>query len=184
MLCKRCVWIAAILCLLTGPLTARQSGAAREYSIPGHGSLRLAVPDGWRVSTKSLSQPLSVLLRMSPPTGEAFDVQLTSVWLDSAALAKRSPDSIKSNVQRTASGLLPQAVEKTITMQELRGTQTAGYYFALTDRNPAPGEYKYLMQGSFLTGELLSVFTLLSHAPRTPEVEQALEAFRTATYSK
>ena len=48
--------------------------------------------------------------------GMTDHVQLTSVWLDSAALAKTTSDSIKSNVQRTASGLLPQAVEKTITI--------------------------------------------------------------------
>lgn len=172
------------VCLLAGALFAQQSPVAQEYSFKGHGSLRLTIPDGWRVSSKSLKRPIALVLHLRPTSGDAFDVQLTSTWLDPAALAKTTPESMRANVQRSADGLLPQAVEKEVTIQELRGAQTVGYYYALADRNPAPGEYKYLTQGSFLTGQLLTAFTILSRAPGAPQVDQALRNFESATYSE
>jgi hypothetical protein len=77
-----------------------------------------------------------------------------------------------------------QAVEKTLTLQELRGTQSVGTYYSLTDRKPAPGEFKGLTQGSFLTGELLSAFTILSDNPGSSDVRQLLRMFSEATHVK
>jgi len=172
------------VCLLTGVLFAQSPTTVKEYAIPGHGTLRLAMPEGWQVSSSPVQQPASTVLHIVPRSGDGFDVQLTAVWLDAAAVARMTAQSIKANVQRSADGLLPQAVEKTVAMQELRGEQNLGSYYSITDRNPAPGEYKYLTQGSFLTGELLTAFTILSRMPAAPEVGQALRMFGDAKYVK
>lgn len=172
------------VCLLTSALFAQGPTTVKEYTIPSHGILRLAIPDGWQVSSNSVQQPASAVLHITPKSGDSFDLQLTTVWLDATALAKTTAQSIKTNVQRSADELLQQAVEKVVAMQELRGAQSFGSYYALTDRNPAPGEYKYLTQGSFLTGELLSAFTVLSRVPAAPEVGQALRMFGDAKYSQ
>jgi hypothetical protein len=171
-------------CLLTRVLLAQEPTAVKEYAIPNHGTLRLAIPDSWQVTSKPVPQPASTVFHITPKKGDAFDLQLTAVWLDAPAFAKTTAQSIKGNVQRSAEAMLPQAVEKIAAMQELRGTQSVGSFYTLTDRNPAPGEYKYLTQGSFLTGEVLAVFTVLSRVPGTPEVGQALRMFADANYSK
>jgi len=172
------------VCLVASFLFGQGPTTVREFKIPGHGTLQLAVPDGWQVSSNLLQQPASAVLHITPKTGDAFDVQLTAVWLDATELARTTAQSIKTDVQRTGDGLLQQAVEKNLTIQDLRGAQSMGSYYSLTDRNPGPGEHKYLMQGSFLTGELLSAFTVLSRVPAAPEVAQALRMFGDAMYAK
>ena len=171
-------------CLLAGGILAQQSSTAQVYLMPNHGSLRLSIPVSWTVDSRAIADPATMFLHIAPAKGKDFDVQLTVVWLNSANLAKTTPESIKANTERTGNGVLLQAVEKTLTLQELRGTQSVGTYYSLTDRKPAPGEFKGLTQGSFLTGELLSAFTILSDNPGSSEVRQLLRMFSEATHIK
>jgi len=171
-------------CLLAGGMLAQQSIPVQVYLVPNHGSLRLSIPVSWTVESRAIADPASIFLHIAPAKGKDFDLQLTVVWLDPANLSKTTPESIKSNTERTGNGVLLQAVEKTLTLQELRGTQSVGTYYSLTDRKPAPGEFKGLTQGSFLTGELLSAFTILSDNPGSSEVRQLLRMFSEATHVK
>jgi hypothetical protein len=165
-------------------LLAQQSSTPQVYIVPNHGSLRLSIPASWTVESRAIADPASMFLHIAPAKGKDFDVQLTVVWMNPANLARTTPESIKANTERTGNGVLLQAVEKTLTLQELRGTQTVGTYYSLTDRKPAPGELKGLTQGSFLTGELLSAFTILSDNPNSSEVKQLLRMLADATYLK
>jgi hypothetical protein len=121
---------------------------------------------------------------LSPADGDAFDVQVTAVWLDLDKRSRETTDSLKATVQRAAKALLPHSVEKTATLHDLRGPQSVGFYYFLTDNNPGPGEFSNLTQGAFLTGEILSTFTILHRTPVSPEVDQTLRAFSKATYVK
>ena len=176
----------AVLALagLPGLLAAQEQGGPQRFEVPGHGSLQLDVPKAWRALSKSMADPASVLLRIRPTEGEAFLVQVTAVWLDQEKLAKRTAESLKADVGRSAERLLKQAVEKEAVIEELRGAQTLGYHYSLTDRAPKPGEHKYLTQGILVTGELLVIFTILHHDPRLPEKAQVLRMFAAATYTK
>ena len=158
--------------------------AASDFSIPGHGSLQFKVPDGWQTQSRPLADPASVSLHFVPANGDAFDLQVTAVWLDREKRSKETPESLKATVQRAATELLPHSIEKTATLHDLRGPQSLGFYYALTDNNPGPGEFTNLTQGVFLTGEILSTFTILHRTPASPEVDQALQAFTQATHEK
>jgi hypothetical protein len=59
-----------------------------------------------------------------------------------------------------------------------------GYYYSLTDRAPGPGEYKYVTQGTLLTGELMVVFTFLHRDLAMPEKSMVLAMLANATYAK
>lgn len=155
-----------------------------DFSIPGHGSLRLKVPDGWQSQSRALANPASVSLHFAPANGDAFDVQATAVWLDPEKRSQETPESLKATAQRAATELLPHSVEKAATIKDLRGPQSVGFYYALTDNTPGPGEFTNLTQGVFLTGEVLSTFTILHRTPVSPEVDQALRAFSEATHVK
>jgi hypothetical protein len=161
-----------------------RTAASSDFSLPGHGSLRLKVPDGWQVQSHQLADPASVNLHFAPANGDAFDVQVTAVWLDLDKRSRETPDSLKATAQRAATALLPHSVEKTATIKDLRGPQSVGFYYVLTDSNPEPGEFTNLTQGVFLTGEILSTFTILHRTPVSPEVDQALRAFSKATCVK
>lgn len=155
-----------------------------DFRIPGHGSLRLKVPDGWQSKSRELADPPSTTLLFAPATGDGFDVQVTAVWLDSTKRTRATTDSLKATVERSAASLLPHSVEKTATLRELHGPQTVGFYYALTDRSPGPGEFTNLTQGEFLTGEILSTFTILHRMPVSSDVDQALRAFAEAAQIK
>jgi hypothetical protein len=155
-----------------------------DFGIPGHGSLRLTLPDGWQAQSRTLSNPPSVTLHFIPASGDAFDVQVTAVWLDPDKRSKETTESLRATVQRTAAELLPHSIEKTATLHDIRGSQSVGFYYALTDNNPGPGEFTNLTQGVFLTGEVLSTFTILQRTAVSGEADQALEAFRQAAYGK
>lgn len=178
----RAILIAlAALSVTTGAAAGRAS-EPKIFQIPGHGSLRLEVPDGWITDSLPLKDPASVTVHLMPGTGEAFDIRITAVWLDPRKLAKTTAESLKTDVLQAAKGLLGQSIEKTATLLEIRGPESAGHYYTLTDRKPGPGEFKYLTQGSFLTGQILSAFTILHRAAAPPEVSEALRTFATATH--
>ena len=176
---------AALTLLLLAPAVGGQDRpAALPYAIPGHGRLNLSVPAGWRVTSKALAQPPSLNLRFGPSSGDGFSLQVTAVWLDADKLANTTQASLKATAIRSAEGPLRQAVEKAAVIQDLRGAQSAGFFFSLTDRAPPPGEYKYLTQGTYLTGEVMVVFTLLHREMPSPEKEQAIRMLTDSTHSK
>ena len=163
-----------------GSSTIQSSG----FSIPNHGTLHLRMPKDWNVESRPLASPPAVYVHFTPASGEAFDVQVTAVWLDPDKRARQTGDSIRTTAQHTADELLPHSVEKTAPLRDLHGPQSMGSYYALTDSNPGPGEFTNLTQGIFLTGDILSTFTILYRTPSSPEVGLALKAFSEATYAK
>ena len=160
-----------------------RSVTAEDYPIPDHGSLHLTIPKAWRVSSQSTKQPPGVVLQVRPESGDAFNIQVTTVWLNEVALTRTTQESIRRQVDQNGRQLLPQAVEKSLSVQELRGAQALGYYYTLTDRAPAPGEFRFMTQGTVLVGQTLTTFTILFHSPNAPDVGQCLKILETATYA-
>ena len=171
------------ICLLLAFVLLPQRGRAEDYPIPAHGALQIVFPKGWKISSRSLAQPPTLALAVTPEDSMILNVQITTVWLDAAALEQATAERRRGDMEKSGREMLSQAVEKTLAIQELRGAQSNGFYYALTDRAPGPGEHKYLIQGSLLTGPALSVFTILYRSPGMEEVNQVLKALSTAAYS-
>ena len=85
---------------------------------------------------------------------------------------------------KAAERIKHQAVEKTIPLKEIRGTEGKGFYYFATDRAPKPGEYKYLNQGKLLVGELIVIFTILTNDGQEAVVSSALEMLKTARHQR
>jgi len=156
----------------------------RDFAVADHGSLRLAVPSAWQVESRSVREPPSAMLHFTPKSGESFDIQITALWLDAKQRASTNSESIKENTRRAATALLPHSIEKVANVQEIKGSEVVGHFYSLTDSNPGPGEFKYLTQGTFLAGDVLSAFTILSRVSTAPEVTQAIRMFAGAIYLK
>ena len=169
-------------CFLAAEILAQKSGASRVFPVPNHGSLHLPMPQDWKVDAKAMADLETLFVHVLPEKGKSFDAQLTVVWVNPANPAKATAESIRANTERTGNSLLFQASEKTLILKELRGKQSIGTYYTLTDREPGPGEFKYITQGSMLTGEALSAFTILSSSPSSSEVKQLLNMLAEATY--
>lgn len=157
---------------------------SNDFSVPGRGIFRLKMPGVWQKQTKQTSSPPSVTVRFTPAIGDDFDIYVTAVWLDAEKLRNITPEWIRNDAQSEADKLLSRAVEKVAVLHELRGKDCVGFYYALTDRESKPGEYKYMTQGVFLTGELLTTFTVLHRKMESPDVPKALEALASAAYTK
>lgn len=178
---------ALVIAVLLAPLVAAAEAeeiAARRYVIHQKGALLLDVPATWRVSHKSLTDPPAVVMRMSPAAGDSFNVQITSVWIDPAKGGPLSADNERSKVQELAAKLLPRSKEKQAEIVELKGNQTRGHYFSLTDRAPAAGEYPCITQGTAVTGEILTIFTILYRDPADPEPKRALRMLAGAGFDR
>jgi hypothetical protein len=129
-----------ILAFLAGALAwssvAAVSGPTRQqFPIPGHGSLSVEVPAEWRVSSVPLAKPPSLTLSIHPATGDAFELKMTTVWMDPAARKKPTRDSMQEGVRGVAKDALAQAEEKDAPLVELKGKDTSGYYFSVTDKH-------------------------------------------------
>lgn len=139
-------WIAAALLGPVAGQLAHAQPAPQRFPVPGHGSLQLQVPNDWRAASKSLDKPASVLLRIRPAAGDAFPVQVTALWLDPEKRARKTPEQLKQDVEKSAAGPLQRSVEKDLRLEALRGAQALGYYYSLTGREPAPAEKARLLQ--------------------------------------
>ena len=166
-------------------VAAERPGQARRFPIPGHGSIVLEAPQAWRVASKPLENPPAISIQTRPESGEAFSIQVSSVFVDPAQDPDLTSASLKERMQKSADQALPRSVEKKATLVELRGKQAAGYYYSLTDKEStsAPGDYKYMTQGSVLTGRVLTVFTILQHESSGKEKDLALRMLADAAYS-
>lgn len=157
---------------LCGSCLLSAVAAAEQYAVPGLGALQLDLPTGWQV--REQPGPISVYLQIRPASGEAFNLQLTAIWLQSAQLAELARTPLGKRVELMAKELLPQAVEKEATLVELKGAKLAGSYFSLTARAAPEGQFKHLTQG-MLSGESgAMIFTLLHREADFPELKQAL----------
>ena len=140
------------------------------FEVPDHGRLRMVVPPEWKVVSTARKTPPVASVHMGPSIGDGFDLQMTTIWLDAARRAKMTPDVVKDNVRRSGETLLKEAENKSVIIDDLKGEDVAGYYFTLADSNPKPGEFRYVTQGTFVTGELMTAFTFLHRLPDTEDL--------------
>ena len=173
--------VFALTCVFGGNDYATQTSG---FQIPGHGTFRLAVPSGWQTSDVPLDQPASVTIRIAPAKGDSFEVHISTVWLDAKALAATTPESRRRDVEHSAEEMLSHAVEKNATIQEIKGPESVGNYYSLTDRAPGEEEFKYVSQGTLLTGEVFSAFTILYRTESSAEVTRVLRMLTEAIYLK
>src|SRR3954469_20146145 len=172
-LCRICALVATCA---QASFAAERPGQARRFPIPGHGSILLEVPEGWRVVSKQLEAAPAVEIQMGPASGEAFSIQVSSMFVDPAQDQHLTTASLKERMQQSADQSVSRSVEKKAVLVELRGKQASGYYYSLTDKEStsAPGDYKYMTQGSMITGRVLTVFTILEHDSSGKEKELGL----------
>ena len=178
------VLAAALSLLVAGAATAQSPARViREYEVPGHGKFVLEVPESWQQASRAVVEPPSAQLRFSSAETDRFRIQATAIWLDEESRAKATPTDLQETLLASAQAPLAESVETEAVQKELKGEQTIGYYFALTDREVPAGEYKYLIQGIQLTGELLTVYTVLYHDANLPEKQAILDLFAGARYT-
>jgi hypothetical protein len=171
---------ALVIMVVAACWPAVAAAAPQSFSLPGHGSLLLNVPEGWKAS---LSQPpggLPPTIGLGGQSGAPFVVLITAVWGTSPGGGAPDDAKIKSTAATAAKSAEPQSVEGTLPLQTLVGASGRGYYFRATDRAPKPGEWKYLTQGMLRTGGVALTFTILTNDGQAAIEKAALEMVRLA----
>lgn len=168
--------------LLSLLLAMSATAAGLVVSLPGHDSLVLAVPEGWQAQVRRPRADLPPTVVVVSATSGAFQMLITPMWPMGSAAVPTLPE-IRGLVDEAAQNAKDQAVEPSLSLKELTGPDTGGYYFSATDRQPEPNGYKYLTQGALMSKELRITFTILINGEPKKPAAQALEMLRTARRS-
>jgi hypothetical protein len=193
--------LAAVACALCAPVAAQDSAPKNEapqekpqaaapaegpqqFAIPGHGSISLRVPAGWRSTGTPNAEPPSVTIRLGPSSGAGFVVQLTSLWLDASKRANLTPEGLKAGTLDNAGDMIRESVEKDPAVAELRGPQALAYHVSLTllDEKAGTRGFKHTMQGMMKTGNVVTIFTFLSQDAGLPAKQDVLKMLEGATW--
>ncbi|MCL5037786.1 MAG: hypothetical protein M1269_11820 [Chloroflexi bacterium] len=161
------------------PAIEDDSSLYRSYEMPGHVILQFIVPPDWKELIRGS--------RWGPPTIELYprDSNDFLVVLD-ITLTKKSgenynnPAVIRKKVEEEGNKLLEISVEKSLVIQELKGTEAIGYYYSITDKAPKPGEYTYMTQGRIDTLDFQVSFSIFFKDRSAPYENEALEMLKTA----
>jgi len=160
------------------------SKSNRHYSLPEHGSITLAVPQSWYEEIRRPPDNLPPTIIFKPESGDDFSILMTPTWHAKQLAGFNSPEKIKPLIEQQGKKLLAGAVEKELTVKELRGTSGTGYYYSFTDKAPKAGEYTFMTQGAVGIADLLISFTILTNMKDSPAEKDALDALRKITRHK
>jgi len=180
----------ALVCVVTLfsvtlSLTAQAKDAEMQCPIPAHGGLAFTVPAGWKaVCGATTADPPSGNVKITSVKPGDFELLMTSVWVTPAQRGNFAGANLKTIVQSAGEVLLPGAVETSVVLTELSGAASRGFVFTLTDKSPGPGEFKYMMQGTVVTGELVVSVTFLYREPATSHRASALALLKGAHQGK
>jgi hypothetical protein len=156
------------------------AGSLHMFELPDHGALALVLPDGWAAKVRQAPNRLPPTIMMRPVADAAGELIVTAVWPIGSATKVPDEATLRSEVEELAKNAASQSVERVLAVQEIKGVDGRGFYFAATDRAPKPGEYKYLTQGIIRVGEIALAFTVLTNDGQEAVVQSALKVLRTA----
>ena len=174
------IFITIVLLLVT------QNGRAdqrRPYAMPNHGTLILTVPSSWKQEVSSLNDQFPTI-SFFPSQGDDFRVLIAPLWSPTKDPSFNQPARIKNLIETDLTSMQSQALEKKVAIQTIKGTDGEGYYFLLTDKNPKPGEYPYLMRAGMGVGDLLISVTVLSRSKGAEVFKATIKLLREARQEK
>jgi hypothetical protein len=182
-LCRTSIQRPIIRCValcVAAALLFPQAPSARRFPVPGHGELVLQVPETWQAVGGQPPGDLPPTFTFSPSSGTAFKVMVTAGGFAKPGMPPMDADALRQQVKVFARNAEPQAVETSLAVKELKGPASHGFYFSATDKAPKPGEFTCLVQGMARVGDIILVFTILTHDGQEAVRHAALEMVRLA----
>ena len=169
--------LASLLVSLAAAAAAMAAdGEKKAFALPDSSKLELAIPAGWKDELKEKS------IAVSPREGAPFQVVLTPVARQKPGTSADTAIQMRHHVQQAADKIKPSALEQYLAVEQLTGAPGPGYYFSATDREPKPGEFKYLTQGMLLVGDVVVSFAILTNDTQEKVRDQALAMLKSASH--
>ena len=163
-------------------------GEKKAFALPDNSKLELAIPAVWKdelktnQAPKGSQGPAATTIALTPRDGAPFEVFVTPIARQKPGGSADTAIQMRHNVQQAADKVKPSAVESYLPVEHLTGAPGLGYYFSATDREPKPGEFKYLTQGMLLVGDVVTSFTILTNDGQEKAKEQALALLKSASH--
>ena len=167
----------------TRMVSAEGPKSVRKYPIPDHGILELNVLPSWKDNIHKPQKDMFPTIIFIPAKGNDFQVLITVIWSKTGEQDFNSPVKIRTLVEQDGQNILPKAVETNLVVQQMRGVNSIGYFFSLTDKAPNPGEFRYMTRGGIAVGNLLLNATILYRVKDSESVKDALSMLREAKQS-
>ena len=170
----------ALFLLFASCAANAQNTAEKKYPLPGRGTLVVTVPARWMGDLKQDEQTRAPTISYSVAAGKTPQVMMTPIWPARPDTPPITKDLVRQYVETALKPIREQAVEKSIPIVEFAGKSGAGYYFDATDKDPGPGEFKYLRQGMLMLDGIALGFTILTSNRQEPVVRDAMQMLQGA----
>jgi hypothetical protein len=163
-------------------------GEKKVFALPDNSKLELSIPAGWKDEVKANQAPKAnqgsapSTVALTPREGAPFQVHVTPVARQQHGASADTAIQMRHNVQQGADKVKPTAMEHYLAVEQLTGAPGPGYYFSATDREPKPGEFKYLTQGMLLVGDVVVAFSILTNDAQEKVRDQALAMLKSASH--
>ena len=151
-----------------------------KYPIPDHGVLELNVPTSWKTKIHKPQENMPPTMIFSPAKGNDFQVTMMVLWGKKEEPGFNRPEKVETLLAKDGQQLLSRTVETKIVLKEIKGVNHIGYYFSITDKNPEPGEYRYMTRAGIGVGNLLLHVTVLHRVKESGAVKETLSMLREA----
>jgi hypothetical protein len=178
--------VSQLTCLLVSLATAASAIAAegekKVFALPDNSKLELTIPAGWKDEVKTTQGQKASTVALTPREGAPFQVHLTPVARQKQGASADTAIKMRLSVQQGADKVKPSAMEHYLPVEQLTGAPGPGYYFSATDREPKPGEFKYLTQGMLLVGDVVVAFSILTNDAQEKVRDQALAMLKSASH--
>ena len=167
--------VAAALLLLRLPANAQSNddGAPTPwiYPLPDGSALTMELPPGWTERSASAAPGQAHF----SSSASRCEVQIAISPVAGSNPSLDDPDAVRALVDTDARDYLDRAVEGHYTLRELRGPESAGWYFALRQRQPPRKQSEFVNRGAIRVGSVILRFSIETPKPDLPEVRQALK---------
>ena len=157
-------------------------GEKKAFALPDNSKLELGIPGGWKDELKPNAGKAPATILLTPREGAPFQVVVTPVGRQRPGTSADTAIGMRQSVQDAADKVKPNAVEPILTAEALTGAPGPGFYFSATDREPKPGEFKYLTQGMLLVGDVVVSFGILTNDGQEKVKDEALAMLKSASH--
>ncbi len=163
-----------------GIVCADEKIAKKRYPIPDAGVLELTVPASWKAKIHKPQENMPPTIMFSPAAGSDFQVTMMILRGGKEEPGFNAQQNVKALLEKEGQELLSKALETKIVLQEIKGASSVGYYFSVTDKNPEPGEYRYMTRAGIGVGNLFLHVTVLHRVKESGVVKNVLSMLREA----
>lgn len=175
-------WACAAI-VAVGQAAASEAGF-RRYELPNRDTLELTLPAGWLDHVEQPAGGGPPTIEITIGEGGERQVFVTPEWAEPTAKEVRELPALRDAIRDAAERTRPEAVESVLEVRQLNGANGTGYYFAATERNPGPDEFKFMSQGALQVGTLTLWFTILTNEGQDTVAVEAFTMLQNAVHRR